>query len=59
MVCIRTEYGVILSISLYSVLMRENTDQKNSEYGHFLRSEKSPKANLPPTDSSQGNIDSA
>ena len=49
MVCIRTEYGVILSISLYSVLMRENTDQKNSEYGHFLRSEKSPKANLPPT----------
>ena len=39
MVCIRTEYGVILSISLYSVLMRENTDQKNSEYGHFLRIE--------------------
>ena len=24
--------------SLYSVLMRENTDQKNSEYGHFSRS---------------------
>ena len=22
----------------YSVLMRENTDQNNSEYGHFLRS---------------------
>ena len=22
----------------YSVKMRENTDQKNSEYGHFLRS---------------------
>ena len=22
----------------YSVRMRENTDQKNSEYGHFLRS---------------------
>ena len=21
----------------YSVLMRENTDQNNSEYGHFLR----------------------
>ena len=26
-----TEYG--------EVLMRENTDQNNSEYGHFLRSE--------------------
>ena len=25
---IRTEYGEILSISLYSVRMRENTDQK-------------------------------
>ena len=23
----------------YSVRMRENTDQNNSEYGHFLRSE--------------------
>ena len=22
----------------YSVRMRENTEQKNSEYGHFLRS---------------------
>ena len=22
----------------YSVRMRENTDQKNSKYGHFLRS---------------------
>ena len=30
--------GVILSISPYSVQMRENTDQNNSEYGHFLRS---------------------
>ena len=30
-------YGVY-SISPYSVGMRENTDQKNSEYGHFLRS---------------------
>ena len=29
---IRTEYGEI-------VQMRENTDQKNSEYGHFSRSE--------------------
>ena len=29
---IRTEYGEILR-------MRENTDQNNSEYGHFLRSD--------------------
>ena len=29
----------ILSISPYSVRMRENADQNNSEYGHFLRSE--------------------
>ena len=35
---IRTEYGEIPSISLYSVQMRENTDQNNSEYGHFSRS---------------------
>ena len=27
-----------LSISPYSVRMQENTDQTNSEYGHFLRS---------------------
>ena len=27
-----------LCISPYSCRMRENTDQKNSEYGHFLRS---------------------
>ena len=32
-----TEYGEIRSISPYSVRMRENTDQKNSEYGHFSR----------------------
>ena len=32
------EYGKIRSISLYSVQMRENTDQKNSEHGHFSRS---------------------
>ena len=32
---IRTEYGEIQSISPHSVWMRENTDQKNSEYGHF------------------------
>ena len=33
-----TEYGEILRISMYSVRMRENTDWKNSEYGHFSRS---------------------
>ena len=36
---IRTECGEILRISPYSVRMRENADQNNSEYGHFLRSE--------------------
>ena len=37
---IRTEYREILRISPppYSVQMRENTDQSNSEYGQFLRS---------------------
>ena len=35
---IRTEYVEILRISPHSVQMRENTDQNNSEYGHFLRS---------------------
>ena len=35
---IRTEYGEIRSISPHSVRMRENTNQKNSEYEHFLRS---------------------
>ena len=35
---IRTEYGEIQSISPYSVRIRENTDQNNSEYEHFLRS---------------------
>ena len=34
---IRTEYGEIRSISPYSVQMRENTDQKNSVFGHFSR----------------------
>ena len=34
--CVRTEYGEILCISPYSVQMLENTDQNNSEYGHFL-----------------------
>ena len=36
---IRTEYGEIRSISTYFVRMRENTDQNNFEYGHFLRSD--------------------
>ena len=35
---IRTEYGEIRSIFPYSVRMRENTDRKNSEFGHFSRS---------------------
>ena len=35
---IRTEYGEIRSISLYSVRMGENADQNNSEYGYFLSS---------------------
>ena len=35
---IRAEYGEIPPISQYSVQMRENTDQNNSEYRHFLRS---------------------
>ena len=33
-----TEYGQIRSVSAYLVWMEENTDQKNSRYGHFLRS---------------------
>ena len=33
-----TKYGDILRISPNSVQMRENTDQGNSEYEHFLRS---------------------
>ena len=36
---IRTEYGYIRSISLYSVQMLENKEQKNSGYGHFSRSD--------------------
>ena len=35
--CIRTEYQHLPSGSPYSVRMRENTDQKNSECGHFSR----------------------
>ena len=37
---IRAKYGAILGVSPYSVIMQENTDQNNSEYGHFLRSGK-------------------
>ena len=33
---IRTESREILRISPYSIWMRGNTDQNNSEYGHFL-----------------------
>ena len=33
-----TEYGDILRISPYSIRMRENTEQNNSECDHFLRS---------------------
>ena len=35
---IRTEYGKIRSISPYSVRIRENAEQNNSEDGHFFRS---------------------
>ena len=35
---IRTQYREIPLISPFSVRMRKNTDQNNSEYGHFLRS---------------------
>ena len=34
-----TKYGWILRISPYSDRMRENTDQNNSNYGRFLRSD--------------------
>ena len=36
---IQTEYGEIRSISPYSVRMRQNADQNNPEYGHFLRND--------------------
>ena len=36
---IRTEYGEILSISPYSVRMREKAGQNNTEYGHFSGSD--------------------
>ena len=34
---IRSEYGDLLRESPYSLRMWGNTDQKNSEYGHFSR----------------------
>ena len=37
---ILTEYREILRISPYSARMRENTDQNNSKYCPFLRSER-------------------
>ena len=38
---IRTEYGEILRISPYSVGIRENANQSNSEFGHYLCSDDS------------------
>ena len=35
---IRTKHGDILRVSPYSVRMRQNADQNNSEYGNVLRS---------------------
>ena len=35
----QTKYGEIRNISPYLVRMRENTDEKNSKYGYFLRSQ--------------------
>ena len=36
---IRTEYGETRNISPYLVRMRENAEQNNFEWGHFLRSD--------------------
>ena len=36
--CIRTEYKDLRSKSQYSVRIQENTDEKNSIFGHFSRS---------------------
>ena len=36
--CIRTKYGDLRSKSAYSTLIQENTDQKNSVFGHFSHS---------------------
>ena len=37
---IRTEYGEIRNIPPYSVRMRKNTEQNNSEHRHYLHSAK-------------------
>ena len=37
---IRTEYGDLLHKSPYSIQMPKSMDQKNSEYGHFLGSDR-------------------
>ena len=42
---IPTEYGVMRSISPYSVQIRQNKVQKNSKYGLFLRSVRKDPAN--------------
>ena len=44
---ILTEFEYFRRKSLYSIRMQENTDQKNSKYGHFLRSECSSPEKLP------------
>ena len=36
--CIQTKYGEIQSIFPHLIRMWENTDQKNSQFGHFSRS---------------------
>ena len=36
---IQTKYEEKIRISPYSIGIWENTNQNNSEYGHFLRSE--------------------
>ena len=43
---IRTEQGEIQSISPYSLRIRENTDQNNSKYGHFVRNESDTHSNF-------------
>ena len=35
----RKKIALYISGKVYSVQMRENADQNNSEYGHFLRSD--------------------
>ena len=40
--CIRTEYGDLRSTSTHSIQIQKNTDQTNSVFGHFSRSEWKP-----------------